>query len=48
MGGVLRLQGGGVEELLLVFDAVRAEHERMDADSFNDDGEYKSGTNQVR
>jgi hypothetical protein len=37
-----------VKELLGVFDVVRAEHEQMDADKFNDDGTYKAGTNQVR
>ncbi len=40
-------QGAGVEELLKVFDAVRATHEAMDPEAFNDDGTYKTHINQV-
>ncbi len=29
------------------FDAVWREHERMDADSFNDNANYKKGINEV-
>ncbi len=35
-------------ELLEAFDEVGKEHERMEADKFNDDGTYKAGINQVR
>ena len=34
-------------ELLSAFDAVRAEHEGMAAEAFNDDVAYKTGINQV-
>jgi hypothetical protein len=37
-----------VGELLAAFDAVRATHEAMDPDAFNDDGTYKGGINTVR
>ena len=37
-----------MEELLAAFDALRAEHEGMDAAKFNHDGTYKGGINQVR
>jgi hypothetical protein len=40
-------QGAGPGELLAAFDAVRATHEAMDPDEFNDDGTYKGGINQV-
>ena len=40
-------QGAGVEELLKVFDEVRATHSAMRADAFNDDGTYKTHINQV-
>ena len=40
-------QGAGVAELLSAFDAVRAEHEGMAAEAFNDDVAYKTGINQV-
>ena len=43
-----RGQGSGVEELLAAFDEVGKEHERMEADKFNDDGTYKAGINKVR
>jgi hypothetical protein len=36
-----------VEELLALFDYVRATHEAMDPDEFNDDGTFKGGINQV-
>ncbi len=42
------LQGAGVEGLLKVFDAVRREHEGMDADTFNNDATYKTRLNGVR
>lgn len=42
-----RRQGAGVEGLLSALDAVRAEHEGMAAEEFNDDGTYKTGINQV-
>jgi hypothetical protein len=45
--GAATRQGAGVEELLLVFDKVRAEHERMDAGRFNDDDTYKKAINEV-
>ncbi len=38
----------GVAELLEAFDEVRAAHEAMPADAFNDDGTYKGGINTVR
>jgi hypothetical protein len=41
-------QGAGPGELLADFDAVRATHEAMDPEAFNDDGTYKGGINQVR
>jgi hypothetical protein len=41
-------QGAGVAELLEAFDEVGREHERMEADEFNDDATYKAGINQVR
>ncbi len=44
-GGVL--QGAGVEELLLVFDAVRLDHEEMPVDTFNNDRNYQKRLNQV-
>ncbi len=34
-------------ELVGAFDVVRAEHEAMAAEMFNDDGTYKAGINQV-
>jgi hypothetical protein len=37
-----------VDELLRAFDAVWKEHERMDADSFNDNVNYKKGINEVK
>ncbi len=40
-------QGAGADELR-AFDAVRAEHESMAAEAFNDDGTYKSCINLVR
>ena len=40
-------QGAGPGELLAAFDAVRATHEAMKPDEFNDDGTYKGGINQV-
>ena len=40
-------QGDLMAELLGAFDAVGAEHEGMAADTFNDDGTYKNGINQV-
>jgi hypothetical protein len=40
-------QGARVEELLLVFDAVREEHMGMKAGTFNDDHTYQSRLNQV-
>jgi hypothetical protein len=40
-------QGAGVGELLAVFDAVRAKHEGMAAEAFNDDATYKGGIIQV-
>ena len=40
-------QGAGVAELLEAFDEVGKEHERMDAEKFNDDATYKAGINQV-
>jgi hypothetical protein len=40
-------QGAGTRELLAAFDMVRMDHERMDAEEFNDDGTYKAGINQV-
>jgi hypothetical protein len=40
-------QGAGPAELLAAFDSVRATHEAMDPDAFNDDGTYKGGINQV-
>jgi hypothetical protein len=40
-------QGAGVEELLEAFDKLGSEHERMEAEKFNDDGTYKAGINQV-
>ena len=41
------VQGAGVAELLSAFDAVRAEHEGMAAEAFNDDVAYKTGIIQV-
>jgi hypothetical protein len=41
-------QGAGVAELLEAFDEVGKEHERMEAEKFNDDGTYKAGINKVR
>ncbi len=41
-------QGAGPGELLEVFDAVRATHEAMVPEAFNNDGTYKGGINQVR
>ncbi len=40
-------QGAGVEELLKAFDAVRKEHEGMEAEKYNDDTIYKARINQV-
>jgi hypothetical protein len=40
--------GAVVEVLLQAFDEVGKEHERMEADKFNDDGTYKAGINKVR
>ncbi len=40
-------QGAGTGELLVAFDMVRLDHERMRAEEFNDDGIYKAGINQV-
>ncbi len=37
-----------MEELLKAFDGLRAEHEGMTADTFNDDSTYKRGINQAR
>ncbi len=34
-------------ELLGAFDEVGKEHERMEADKFNDDATYKAGINKV-
>ncbi len=45
MGGAW--QGAGMEELLSAFDAVRATHEGMAAEEFNDDATYKAGIDQV-
>ncbi len=47
MRGRAPRQGAGLEELLLVFDTLRVEHELMDAGRFNDDGTYKKGINEV-
>jgi hypothetical protein len=41
-------QGAGVAELLEAFDEVGKEHERMEAEKFNDDATYKAGINKVR
>ena len=41
-------QGAGVDALLLVFDALRTEHEGEPAAKFNDDSFYKNGVVQVR
>ncbi len=46
--GVGPWQGAGVEELLKAFDAVGLEHERMEAEKFNEDATYKAGIIQVR
>ena len=37
-----------MEELLAVFDALRAKHEGMAAIEFNNDGTYQGGINTVR
>ncbi len=41
-------QGTGVEELLGVFEALRLEHEKTDADRFNDDDFFKTVINKVK
>jgi hypothetical protein len=40
-------EAGQVAELLRAFDTVRATHEAMDPDEFNDDGTYQGCMNQV-
>ncbi len=40
--------GAGAEDLLDVFDVMRAEHEGMNPREFNSDTTYKARINQVR
>ena len=42
-GGRVGGQEAGVEVLLRAFDEVRAEHEGMEPETFNDDATYKGG-----
>ena len=48
IGGVVVVQGAGVEELVGVFDGLRREHEGMAPEEFNDDATYKTRINQAR